>query len=230
MTELPATVRSRATPALSSRQTGEGSAARSAEAARASELFSSALPPLPTISNPKIALTQSPAASTLNRKTRRARSTPKVQLVQFAAPKSLEERVFDRLTQLKIRTAQVAMHLDKEWRHALYRQLDFLMEADAWPADMPLPTEESFGTFLKFIIHLRPKARPSLGVEDDGSLVGNWTDSEGQLFVIFQGGEDIRWSALQTIAERIEVISGRTTIDRLIVNASAYNPARWFSR
>src|SRR5580704_16658355 len=46
------------------------------------------------------------------------------------APRSLEEQLYDALAAFKVRTASVAMHLDREWRSRLFRQLDSLLAVE----------------------------------------------------------------------------------------------------
>ena len=75
-------------------------------------------------------------------------------------PESIEEKLYDRLAAFKIRTALVAMHLDREWRSGLFQQLDSLLAADDWEADDPPPSLASFATFLRMLILLRPARRP----------------------------------------------------------------------
>src|ERR1700730_14825270 len=45
---------------------------------------------------------------------------------------TLQERLFDALAGAKVLTAQVAMHLDRQWRDKLFRQLDSLHDPDEW--------------------------------------------------------------------------------------------------
>src|SRR5271169_5166963 len=76
------------------------------------------------------------------------RSTPRL------APdeQPLEARLFDALAAVKILTAQVAMHLDGEWRRKLFGQLDSLHDPEEWESGDEPVNQSSFATFFKAIL------------------------------------------------------------------------------
>src|SRR4051794_30233514 len=76
----------------------------------------------------------------------------------------LETRLFDALAAVKILTAQVAMHLDGEWRRKLFGQLDSLHDPKEWESGDEPVGQSSFATFLKVILSIRPERRPGLGL------------------------------------------------------------------
>ena len=83
-------------------------------------------------------------------------------LLALNSEKPIEEKIFDATASVKILTAQVAMHLEREWREKLFRQLDSLHDPIGWePGDLPVQ-QSSFATFLKAICKIRPKCRPGL--------------------------------------------------------------------
>jgi hypothetical protein len=165
----------------------------------------------------------------INRKQRRARKLNFSAALDIGRPKSLEERAYDRLSEFKILTSRVAMHLDDAWRTGLFGQLDFLLKTETWPEDVALPSTESYSTFLKFLIYLRPHKRPSFGVGGNENLVATWRDGDARLFVDFQHGDDIRWAATQTVAGRQESTAGQSSITRLMPHLGAFQPERWFA-
>src|SRR5271156_98961 len=80
----------------------------------------------------------------------------------------LEARVFDALADAKILTARVAMHLEREFRQRLFRQLDSLHETDEWEqGDEPI-NRSSFQTFLKAVLTIKAEQRPGLGLSHTG--------------------------------------------------------------
>lgn len=81
---------------------------------------------------------------------------------------SLEEKLYNARSAAKRITASVAMHLDQEWREALFKQLDLLLDADEWDeADQPA-TEGSFVTFIRMLLMIKARRRPGLGASADG--------------------------------------------------------------
>src|SRR5690349_6385570 len=85
-----------------------------------------------------------------------------------AQVRSLEEKLYDTLASFKIRTATVAMHLDREWRSRLFRQFDSLLAVEDWESDDSPPSIGSFATFLRLLMLLKPTRRPGLGASSDG--------------------------------------------------------------
>ena len=94
--------------------------------------------------------------------------------------KTLEDRLFDATANVKILTSQVAMHLDREWRERLFKQLDSLHDPEEWEAEDKPIQQSSFATFLKAICQIRPSVRPGLGLSHDGQLVAAWTSGKNR--------------------------------------------------
>ena len=107
--------------------------------------------------------------------------------------KGLNEKLYDALAAFKIRTAFVAMHLDREWRAGLFRQLDSLMAAADWEATDPPPASASYSTFLRMLMLLRPKRRPGLGATNDGHLIAMWTSGDDRLTIECLPNDIARW-------------------------------------
>ena len=144
------------------------------------------------------------------------------------APRSLEEQLYDALAAFKIQTAQVAMHLDREWRTSL-RQLDSLLAPEDWEADDPPPTLGSYSTFLRMLTMLRPKRRPGLGATDDGHLIATWTTGDDRLTLECLPKDIVRWHLSVTINGERERAAAETPLYRLTEVLRAYDPSRWFN-
>lgn len=164
-----------------------------------------------------------------NRKARRAGPTIRLGEFRFAPPKPIEKRAVERLQALTLKAAEVAMYLDETWREGLHRQLEFLLDPAEWPEDAPLPEVDSYQSFLRAVILLRPHKRPSLGVSDFGNLVATWDSGDGQIFIEFHPNNAIRWSAAQTVDNRLQVASGKTVTSSLADELAGYLPDRWFA-
>jgi len=150
-------------------------------------------------------------------------------LVSQTRERSLEERLFDATADVKILTSQIAMHLDREWRDKLFRQLDSLHDPKAWePEDEPV-RQASFATFLKTIVQIKPKRRPGLGLTHTGNLIAAWTEKAERLTVEFLPNDRVRWVIGRLRNDEPEHIAGQTHVSRLPDALAPYEPAIWFT-
>jgi hypothetical protein len=147
-----------------------------------------------------------------------------------SAEKSLEERLFDATASVKILTAQVAMHLDHEWRNKLFAQLDSLHDLEEWdPDDEPIQIG-SFATFLKAMIQIKPQRRPGLGLSHNGYLVASWMVGKDRLTIEFLQKDRVRWVLARYTGDDVERFAGHTSVSRLIDGLAPYRPDNWFSK
>jgi hypothetical protein len=149
--------------------------------------------------------------------------------LKSTATSSIEESLFDATAAVKILTAQVAMHLDREWRTKLFRQLDSLHDPSEWePSDSPI-RQSSFATFLKAICDIKPTRRPGLGLTSAGHLIAAWTTSkDDRLTIEFLPNDRVRWVMSMLLDDDIERLAGQTTVARLRDRLQPYEPGRWF--
>lgn len=141
--------------------------------------------------------------------------------------KTIEERLFDATAGVKIFTSQVAMHLDKEWRNKLFQQLDSLHAPEEWdPEDEPIQ-RESFATFLKAIILIKPTVRPGLGLSHGGHLIAAWTSGKNRLTIEFMPNDRVRWVASRYPEGELEQFAGQTQVSRLLTSLGPYSPDEW---
>lgn len=140
----------------------------------------------------------------------------------------IHSRIYDALVGAKLLTAEVAMHLPSEWRQKMFRQLDSLHDPEEWePGDEPVQLE-SFRTFLRTILALKPSRGPGLGLSFAGNLIGAWTVADDRLTVEFLPEDMIRWVLRHTVDDVRERGAGETTVNRLASVLSPYDARRWF--
>jgi hypothetical protein len=144
-------------------------------------------------------------------------------------PKSLEEQLYDALAAFKVRTATIAMHLEREWRSRLFQQLDSLLAIEDWQIEDPPPSMGSFSTFLRMLALLRPARRSGLGTTIDGVLIATWTSGDDHLTIECQDKDIARWHLAVTIDGERERAAGITPLLRLTDVLSPYSPQRWFN-
>lgn len=145
------------------------------------------------------------------------------------AGQTLEERLFDAVADAKILTAQVAMHLDQQWRTKLFQQLDSLHDPAEWePADDPVE-RSSFSTFLKAMLSVNPSRRPGLGLSSAGHPIAAWTVGRNRLTIEFLPEDRVRWVLTRVIDNEPEHFAGQTPVTRLLEGLQPYHPETWFS-
>jgi hypothetical protein len=143
---------------------------------------------------------------------------------------ALENRVFEALAGAKILTSRVAMHLEREIRDRLFRQLDSLHETDQWEeGDQPLD-QSSFQTFLKAILTIRPERRPGLGLSHTGNLIAAWTTGRDRLTIEFLPNDRVSWVLVRYDGDDEPArYAGQTSVSDLLEGLAPHRPERWFS-
>ena len=142
----------------------------------------------------------------------------------------LEARVFDALADAKILTARVAMHLEREFREGLFRQLDSLHETAEWEeGDEPI-SQSSFQTFLKAILTIQAERRPGLGLSHTGNLIAAWTTARDRLTIEFLPNDRVRWVlARYRDSDEPARFAGQTNVSELVDGLAPHHPEHWFS-
>jgi len=143
---------------------------------------------------------------------------------------SVAEQLYDALAQFKIFTSQIAMHLEDGWRARLFKQLDELLDIEEWDKRDKAPSLESFATFLRLMLILRPDVRPGLGASAGGHLIAAWTNGDDRLTIEALSADEVRWSVAVWIDEERERAAGFSTLQRLHAVLEPYGPGRWFAR
>lgn len=146
-----------------------------------------------------------------------------------ATDKSAAETLFDVLVNAKVFTAQVAMHLDRNWRNKLFAKLDDLLDPKDWHEEDEPMRASSFSTFLRMVLHIHPVRNPSLGLSNQGNLLAAWISGENRLALECLPQDIIRWSVSCKIDDELERAVGETPVRRLRAVLSPYGPERWFA-
>ena len=147
----------------------------------------------------------------------------------WIADKPLPEKLYDALARVKLLMAQVAMHLDTEWRSRIFEQLDDLLDAEDWHEDDDPIKVPSFETFLRMIIFHNPSRRPGFGVSNRGYLIAAWTTGSDRLTIEFLPNDTVRWVLSCEVDGETERASGETPVRRLMEVLAPYSPPRWFA-
>jgi hypothetical protein len=141
---------------------------------------------------------------------------------------TLEEKLYSSRAACKIRTAAVAMHLNREWRARFFTQVDSLLSVDDWDEhDEPI-TEASFTTLLRMILLIRPKRLPGLGATSDGNVIATWTVGKDRLTVECLSLDEVRWVLVRYLDGERESAAGQTALLRFLDVLQPYNPEIWF--
>ena len=143
--------------------------------------------------------------------------------------RSLEERLYDARALCKIKTSEVAMHLDNEWRVRFFSQLDNLMDIENWEDDDTPVTLTSFTTLLRMLTSIKPGRRPGLGSSSGGNIIAAWTIESDRLTIECLPGDRVRWVLSRVIDGNRESGAGEVTLTRLQAVLFPYNPDRWFT-
>jgi hypothetical protein len=141
---------------------------------------------------------------------------------------TIDERLFNATSTVKILTAQVAMHMSKEWRDKLFSQIDSLHDLEEWDEDDKPVDRFSFASFLKAILYIRPQRHPGLGLSYEGNLVAAWTTGRDRLTIEFLANDRVCWVLTRNIGGETERAAGQTVVSRLYECLVPYDPTHWF--
>jgi hypothetical protein len=147
--------------------------------------------------------------------------------VRDEAP-SATDAAANRLFDLKVATAEVAMHLERAWRSSLFRQLDDMLDEENWHLGDVLPSPAAFRTFLRLVVSLGRPKRPSIGCADDGSIIASWRRGKDRLTIESRPDDWIRWFLVSGADETLESASGACKLQLLASRLAPYSPETWF--
>jgi hypothetical protein len=143
-------------------------------------------------------------------------------------PPSIEEQLFSSRAEAKILASRVAMYMKTEWRRKLYAQLDSLLDIDEWMEGETALAGDSFATFLRLMLLLRPAKRPGFGLSDAGNLLAMWGDGESRLSIECRTDDQVRFIASRPIRDERETAAIDTTLDRVPELAAAFGLERLY--
>jgi hypothetical protein len=104
---------------------------------------------------------------------------PSAMQSQTTTSENLENQLFNNRASLKVLVSQVAMHLAKEERDDIFKQIDSLLDIEAWVDDSNFVLVGSMKTFLRFAIAAGKIKRPSLNVTNNRNLLATWFAKDG---------------------------------------------------
>lgn len=142
--------------------------------------------------------------------------------------KSTEEKLFDATASVKVLASKVAMHLDRERRNKLFKQIDSLHDIDEWDKEDSPIKATSFETFLKAFILISPKVHPGLGLSYEGNLIATWGNLQDRLITEFLPKGLVRFVLSRTVDDDVERATGEINVARLSDCLSPYQPEHWF--
>jgi len=148
---------------------------------------------------------------------------------QITQDQSLEAKLYAALADAKVLTSQVAMHLDREWRNKLFRQLDSLHDMEEWDKETNPLQRASFATFLRTLHSIGMQRRPGLGLSYAGNLIGAWTIGANRLTLEFMPNDQVRWILTRDRDGALDRAAGETNVARLSNVLSPYDPGVWFN-
>jgi hypothetical protein len=143
--------------------------------------------------------------------------------------RTTEENLFDACANVKIITSQVSMHLRPGWREKLFHQLDQMHNSDDWDLEDEPVKQDSFRTFIKWIVQINPERGPGLGLTTSGNIIAAWVNDGGRLTVEFLPNDQARWVVLKFFENQPERASGQTSLARLSSNIAPYSPEIFYA-
>lgn len=149
--------------------------------------------------------------------------------VKTAILPDLQRAAFEASAWAKLHASQLAMHLTAEQRIRLFRQIDRLHDVDEWlDGDQPMH-RDSFVSFLRAMLKLKPQRWPGLGMTHDGYLLANWGIARDAISIEFLADDQVRWSLSRSLADD-EVVRAAGTCPAFEIRhfITPYDPAHWF--
>lgn len=140
----------------------------------------------------------------------------------------LATKLYESATAAILRTSSVAMHLSPAFRTSLFKQIDLLHDVNTWDEDDSIMIPNSFDTFLRTIIHIKPDRNPSLALTQSGHLLAGWFNGHNTLSVEFFPYDKVRWVLARELDDSIDISSSESTVVKMPLLLSPYKPDIWF--
>jgi hypothetical protein len=142
---------------------------------------------------------------------------------------SVKEKLFHSRASFKVLFSQIAMHLDSSVRSRLFSQIDNLLDASEWvKSDAPI-SPESFNTFIRLLLFVKPDRRPGVGSDGESHLITTWTVRDDHLTIYCLPLDKIKWTVRAKTDGIDEHAAGSTSLARLLEVLQPYSPQRWFA-
>ena len=147
-----------------------------------------------------------------------------------SAGEPIASQLFTATADAKIWTSRVSMHLDREVKNRLFRQLDSLHDADEWVAGDTPVNLESYKSCVRAILYHKINSRPALALMPSGNILALWQDGDDKLSIEFLPGNRTRWMVQSVTGGEKERAAGNAALERLRDVIAPYCASRWFSR
>lgn len=146
----------------------------------------------------------------------------------FAKSDSIEGRLLEKRTSLTRLMSTVGMYLDPDWRGRLIEKLANLLDPAEWDESFALPSEQSFATFLRMVIYVRPTKRPGIGLSAKGHFLTSWAKDSDRIVIECLSNDEVRWVLSHNQKGYLESGAGKTKIFRLSEVIHPYEPDELF--
>jgi hypothetical protein len=147
---------------------------------------------------------------------------------RYRVETSTEVKLFSALAEAKVWTSRVSMHLGRETRDRIFRQLDLIHDPEEWfEGDKPVALS-SYKTFIRAIVFHDINCRPALSVMPNGNVLALWQDGADKLTIEFLPENRTRWLVQSESENGPERASGSTPLERLRQVLAPYGATRWF--
>jgi len=151
------------------------------------------------------------------------------QTVITVTNKSIEEELFDAKLACKM-AASLYTNKILNWRSELFKQIDYLMEAEDWEKDDAPVSEESFKTLLRLLTLKDVKRRPGLGATYSGNAIASWVSQKGDRVIVTCFENDlVEWVVSVTSNGEVDTASGRNKLSNFFERISGHVDKSWFS-
>lgn len=142
---------------------------------------------------------------------------------------SIENKLFESSANAKIKISSVSMYMSSAQRNSLYKQLDLLHDVNSWCEEDALMSQESFDTFLRAILSIKPDKYPRLALTSSGRLVAGWHDGLNTLSIEFFPHDKVRWILARASDDEIDLSSSESSVKRIKEQLEPYHPEVWFN-
>lgn len=124
--------------------------------------------------------------------------------------------------------AKFGQNLEFNWRKSIIKRLNELLDPDDWDDGTPLPSLESFRTFLRMAVYVNPSRRPGLAIAPNGNFVAIWANKEDRMFIETHPNDRMKWVLSKKTEGGSEFASGETKIHRVFDVTHPYAPENFF--
>jgi hypothetical protein len=124
--------------------------------------------------------------------------------------------------------AKFGQYIEFSWRKNIINRLNELLDPNDWDNGVPLPSIESFRTFLRLAVYVNPSRRPGLAIAPNGNFVAIWVNNEDRMFIETRAKDRMKWVLSKRAEGSSEIASGETKVHRVLEVTQPYDPENFF--